>query len=70
MDKNNSITITTRDRALLAWENSMELVRSFENFGKEISDNDRAAKAFRKFAEEEAQHAAEFLEILHSYEKN
>lgn len=59
--------ITTEDKLMLAWENSMELVRDFEIHSKEIDDNPAAAKAFADFAEEEGAHAARFKELLDKY---
>lgn len=58
------ITITTRDRLLRAWENSMESVRDFECYSKEIEDNDRVAQVFSEFAVDEGFHAAKLRELL------
>lgn len=68
MDTKCEIKITTRDRLLMAWENSMELVRDFENYSKEIKDDGRVAGVFAGYAEEEGSHAAKLLEILHEYD--
>ncbi len=62
------ITITTRDRVMRAWENSMELTRDFEMYSKEIHDDPDVARVFAEFAEEECVHAAHFREILHKYQ--
>lgn len=62
------ITITTRDRVMRAWENSMELTRDFEMYSKEIHDDPNVARVFAEFAEEECVHAARFREILHKYQ--
>lgn len=63
------ITINTRDRLLRAWENSMELVRDFECYSKEIEDNDQVANVFAEFAEDEGLHAAKFRQLLREMEK-
>ncbi len=63
------ITINTRDRLLRAWENSMELVRDFECYSKEIEDNDQVAEVFAEFAEDEGFHAAKLRELLREMEK-
>jgi len=67
MNDKHGIKITTRDRLLRAWENSMELVRDFESYSKEIEDDEKVAKIFAKYAEDEGIHASKFLEILHKY---
>lgn len=68
MENQHEIKITTRDRLLRAWENSMELVRDFEAYSKEVQDDEKAAKLFAAFAEDESCHASQFREILHSYQ--
>ena len=62
------IVITTRDRILRAWQNSTELVRDFESYAKESSDDGTAAELFQKFAVDEGLHAAELLKLLHIYQ--
>lgn len=47
MSKDKKIVITTRDRVLRAWQNSTELVRDFENYAKETSDDKTAAEMFQ-----------------------
>lgn len=64
------IQVTTRDRVMRAWENSMELTRDFEMYSKEIHDDPDTAKVFAEFAEEECVHAARFREILHKYQED
>ncbi len=68
MENTHAIKITTRDRILRAWENSMELVRDFEIYSKEIEDDNEASKIFAKFAEDECCHASKFRELLHRYD--
>ena len=68
--KDKKIVITTRDRVLRAWQNSTELVRDFENYAKETSDDKTAAEMFQKYAVDEGRHAAELLKLLHDYQDN
>lgn len=58
------ITITPRDRLLRAWENSMELVRDFECYSKEIKDSPKISETFAEFAKDEGFHAARLRELL------
>ena len=70
MDKNNNdVKITTYDKLLRAWQNSMELVRDFEVYSKEVKDNDEARDAFAEFAEDECLHAARFRELILKYQR-
>ena len=62
----NEVEITTYDRLLRAWENSMEMVRDFEMYSKRIEDN-RLKNVFKRFAEEEGMHATELRELLLEY---
>ena len=66
-DKNNDITITTRDRVLRAWQNSVEMTRDFEMYSKLIED-ERESTMFANFAVDEGLHAAKLLGLLHEYE--
>lgn len=68
MDHKHEIKITTRDKVLLAWEASMELVRDFETYSKEIEDDKEVTKIFAKFAEDEGLHAAKFRELMHKFQ--
>ncbi len=68
MEHSQQIQITTRDRVLRAWENSMELVRDFEAYSREIKDDSETAQLFADFAVEEGLHASKFREILHGYQ--
>lgn len=69
MHENNGIKITTYDRLLRAWENSMELTRDFEMYSTKIEDDEEAVKVFKKFAEDEGLHAAQFRSMLLEYSK-
>lgn len=70
MDEKHGIKISVRDRVLRVWENTMELVRSFELYSQEILREDKnTARLFERYANEEGIHAAELLKILHAYEE-
>ena len=40
MEQNNEVAITTYDRLLRAWENSMELTRDYEMYAKRIEGDE------------------------------
>ncbi len=68
MDKDkHNITITTRDRLMCAWRDSMELTRDFEIYSKEI-DDERVSVMFSNFARDEGLHAAKLLSMLEDYD--
>ena len=69
MDIKNGFGITKRDRVMRAWQNSTELVRDYQSYAHEIKDDHELAELFAKYAEDEAVHAASFLELLRTYEK-
>lgn len=59
------IKITPRDRLLMAWENSMEMVRDFETYSNELKEaSPRISAVFSEYAEEEGYHAARFKKLL------
>ena len=62
--QNNEIQISNRDRLLKAWENSMEMVRDFQNFSQECEKDAKISAVFSEFAEQEGHHAAKFRELL------
>jgi rubrerythrin len=66
MHEDNEIKITTYDRLLRAWENSMELVRDYEMYSKRV-DEDNIKKLFEEFAEDEGVHASDLRSILLKY---
>ncbi len=68
MEDKHRVDISTRDRVLIAWEGSMELVRSLEEQAEEIDDDERARKLFRRFAKDECVHAAELHDMLLHYQ--
>ena len=67
MHNDNDIKITTYDRLLRAWENSMELTRDFRMYSKHTEDDDKVRKMFEEFAKDEGIHAAELREMLLKY---
>ncbi len=62
----NEVEFTTYDRLLIAWENSMEMVRDFEMYSKRIED-DKIKEVFKQFAEEEGMHASKLREMVLEY---
>lgn len=64
----NEVEITTYDRVLRAWENSMELVRDYEMYSKRIED-EQVKSVFKEFAEDEGMHAAKLRQILSDYKR-
>lgn len=69
MEELNEVKITSYDRLMRAWENSMELARDFEVYSKRV-DDEELKDVFKKFAEEEAFHASKFRELLLKYQKD
>lgn len=65
----NEVEITTYDRLLRAWENSMELVRDYEMYSKRIEEDD-VKKVFKEFAENEGMQATKLREMLLKYKKH
>jgi rubrerythrin len=64
----NEVKITTYDRLLRAWENSMELVRDYEMYSKRIEDQE-VKQVFKEFAEDEGMHATTLRVMLLNYKK-
>lgn len=65
----NEIEITTYDRLLRAWENSMELVRDYEMYSKRIED-EKVKEAFKELAEDEGMHASKLRNMILDYKKS
>lgn len=63
MEEQQDVKITSYDRLMRAWENSMELTRDFEVYSKRV-DDEELKQVFKKFAEEEGLHASKFRELL------
>ena len=68
MNELNGFKITKRDRVLRGWQVSTGLVREYQEYAREIGNEDiELAKYFAKLSEIEAEISAELLKILHSY---
>lgn len=65
----NEVEITTYDRLLRAWENSMELVRDYEMYSKRIEE-ENVKDVFKEFAEDEGMHASKLRKMLLDYKKH
>ncbi len=59
--------INTRDCIQRAWTNTMELVRDFEMYSKEI-DNKEVADIFKKYAEEQGSQASQLRKLFNDYD--
>lgn len=68
MQPHKDITITTRDRVMRAWQNSMEAVRDYQFYAKEVSDP-AISDLFSRCAEAEGYQAAAFHDVLQSITK-
>lgn len=68
METKMNFTVDTRDRVLRAWENSVQMTRDFKIFAKQIEKPCREKELFERFAVDEGEHAAAFLELLQKYE--
>lgn len=66
----NSVKITTRDKLLRSWLNSMETVRDYRNYAEEIKDDKALSELFKKYAEDIAFQASEFHKLLLEKQKN
>ena len=67
MQPHKNIHISTRDRVMRAWQNSMEAVRDYQLYAKEISDP-HVSDLFSRCAEAEGKQAAAFHDILQKLE--
>lgn len=56
-----------RDCLQRAWENTMELVRDFEMYSKNVDDHE-VADLFRTFAEEQGSQAHQLRELFNEYD--
>lgn len=70
MSKEVEVEVTTRDRLMRAWQNSMELVTDFQTYSQEIKDNETVARLFHEYAGHEGVHAAKFRELLLKYQED
>ncbi len=65
LDSNNMMN--TRDCLQRAWNNTMELVRDFEMYSKNIDDG-KVSGTFKKFAEEQGVMAHNLRELFNQYD--
>ena len=63
MQPHKDIHISTRDRVMRAWQNSMETVRDYKLYANEVSDPAISA-LFDRCAEAEGQQAAALHDVL------
>ena len=63
MQPHKDIHISTRDRVMRAWQNSMEAVRDYQRYAKEIRDP-HISDLFSRCAETEGYQAAALHEVL------
>lgn len=67
LDSNNMMN--TRDCLQRAWDNTMELVRNFEMYSKNIEDSS-VASTFKNMAEKQGLMAHDLRELFNKYDKN
>ncbi len=65
LDQNNMMN--TRDCLQRAWNNTMELVRDFEMYSKNIDDRN-VSGTFKKMAEEQGMMAHNLRELFNQYD--
>lgn len=65
LDQNNMMN--TRDCLQRAWNNTMELVRDFEMYSKNIDDS-KVSSTFKKMAEEQGMMAHNLRELFNQYD--
>lgn len=65
LDQNNMMN--TRDCLQRAWNNTMELVRDFEMYSKNI-DDEKVSGTFKKMAEEQGLMAHNLRELFNKYD--
>lgn len=63
MQHHEPIHISTRDRVLRAWQNTMELIRDYQLYAAEIQDP-AVSQLFSRLAEEECHHGAQLHDVL------
>lgn len=67
-NEKHRITVTARERVFLAWQASIAMIRLLEAMAHEEGEASEAGRRFVAAAEEECRHAADFLDLLESYE--
>lgn len=65
LDSNNMMN--TRDCLQRAWNNTMELVRDFEMYSKNIDDG-KVSATFKKMAEDQGMMAHNLRELFNQYD--
>ena len=63
MQPHEPIHISDRDRVLRAWQNTMELIRDYQLYAREIEDPALSA-LFSRLAEAECRHGADLHDVL------
>ena len=63
MQPHEPIHISDRDRVLRAWQNTMELIRDYQLYAREISDP-ALSELFSRLAEAECRHGADLHDVL------
>ena len=63
MQHHEPIHISDRDRVLRAWQNTMELIRDYQLYAREMSDPTISA-LFSRLAEEECRHGSDLHDLL------
>lgn len=70
MNDKNGFMISNRDRVFKAWLDCTELVRDWQDYAQELSEDDKElAKLFAEYSESEALQASKLLEILQGYDR-
>ncbi len=64
----NEVRITTYDKLMRAWQNSMEMAREFRVHSQEMEEDQKAKQMFTAFAEEEGMHASQLRDLLLEYQ--
>ncbi len=68
MTDKNGLHISARDRLLISWQRSTELVRDYQAYKAETAEDSELSAKFGEYAHDEAVHAAELLDMLHKYD--
>ena len=64
----NEVRVTTYDKLMRAWQNSMEMARDFKVHAQEMKEDRETSRVFASFAEDEGLHAAKLRDLLLSYQ--
>ena len=65
MQTKHKLNITPRDRLLIAWETSMNLVRTYQAYADETVEDGEVSALFRELAESECENASHLLKNIH-----